>query len=823
MKTVVLSHKRDGHGFREATAGLTAPVRPFIMHYGAPVRRHLSLLTFALCITPLILPCFVRNTAAQEPTGTKKSISFSRDIRPILADNCYQCHGPDREQREADLRLDTKDGASAVIKAGDVDGSELTRRITSNDPDEVMPPPKSKKQLTIEQIDSLRTWVAEGAEWESHWAFTAVQRPSPPPVSFQQWPRNTIDYFVLAELEDKHVKPSGQAARATLIRRAFLDIIGLLPSPERVDTFILDSRPDAYERLVAELLDSPHYGERWGRHWLDQARYADSDGYAIDGARVMWPYRDWVIRALNADMPFDQFTIEQIAGDLLDNPTTQQLVATGFHRNTLINQEGGSDPEQFRNEAVVDRVNTTGAVWLGLTVGCAQCHVHKFDPVSQQEYYQLFAFFNSGADKNSHAPQIVADPASHRSELEQLREDVAAARTALGHHKKQSPDDKDRLKQLEKDVKDRENRLGAFERRFGKTMIMRELNEPRETFVLVRGDFLRPAERVTPNVPAILDQLPRSSANSRLDLAHWLVSRANPLTARVTVNRIWMQYFGRGLVETENDFGTQGTAPSHPRLLDWLAAELIHQRWSLKAIHRLIVTSATYRQASLARPELIAVDADNRLLARQARLRVTAEIVHDLALSAAGLLPGKIGGPSVYPPQPDGVYAFTQTKKNWQTSKGSDRFRRGMYTFFYRSAAHPFLTTFDAPNFQTTCTRRLRSNTPLQSLTRATDETIVEAAQALAARVLAESSAGENQRMIRAFRYCMSRPPSKYELERLLSFLGQQRESFEADAKSVGDVLPAGAAADDESEATFAAWVAVSRVLMNLDEFVTRN
>ena len=792
------------------------------MPYDTLLRRHQSLLIFALCVTPLVLPAVVRETAAQEPTRAN-SISFSRDVRPLLADNCFQCHGPDPEQREADLRLDTKDGASAVIEAGDVDGSELVRRITSSDPDEVMPPPQSKKRLTSEQIERLKTWVAAGAAWESHWAFTAVHRPRPPTVLWQQWPRNPIDCFVIAQLEAKNIAPSQPADRATLIRRLFLDIIGLLPSPERVDTFMHDSRPDAYEQLVDELLDSPHYGERWGRHWLDQARYADSDGYAIDGARVMWPYRDWVIRALNADMPFDQFTIEQLAGDLLTKPTTQQLVATGFHRNTLINQEGGSDPEQFRNEAVIDRVNTTGAVWLGLTVGCAQCHAHKFDPVSQQEYYQLFAFFNSGADKNSHAPQIVAAPAGKQSEFEQLREDVAAARRALDQHKKRSPEDKDRLKQLEEEVKARENRVRAFERRFGKSMIMGELNEPRETFVLVRGDFLRPAERVGPNVPAMLGSLPESSANSRLDLAHWLVSPANPLTARVTVNRIWMQYFGRGLVETENDFGTQGTAPSHPRLLDWLAAELMHRQWSLKAIHRLIVTSATYRQASVARPELIDVDADNRLLARQARLRVTAEIVRDLALSAAGQLSHRIGGPSVYPPQPDGVYAFTQTKKNWQTSKGSNRFRRGMYTFFYRSAAHPFLTTFDAPNFQTTCTRRLRSNTPLQSLTMANDETIRAAAQGLAARVLAASDAGEKRRMTRAFRYCMSRPPTNYELERLLSFLGQQKESFAADAEAARDVLPAGAAAQGESQATHAAWVAVSRVLLNLDEFVTRN
>jgi hypothetical protein len=650
-----------------------------------------------------------------------------------------------------------------------------------------------------------------------------VKRPALPAVSFQDWPRSAIDHFVLARLEAKSIEPSPPTARATLIRRVFLDLIGLLPSPARVDAFLRDSRPFAYEQLVDELLASPHYGERWGRHWLDQARYADSDGYAIDGARVMWPYRDWVIRALNADMPFDRFTIEQLAGDLLPDPTTEQLVATGFHRNTLINQEGGSDPEQFRNEAVVDRVNTTGAVWLGLTVGCAQCHAHKFDPISQPEYYQLFAFFNSGTDKNSHAPQIVAAPAAAQTELEQLRDDLARARDELDEHKKQAPDAEDRLKQLEKYVKESENRLRRYEDRYGRTMIMRERSEPRGTFVLVRGDFLRPAEQVTPNVPAVLGTLPVSSTNSRLDLARWLVGPANPLTARVTVNRIWLQYFGRGLVETENDFGTQGTAPSHPRMLDWLAAELIHQNWSRKAIHRLIVTSATYRQASTARPDLRELDADNRLLARQARLRVTAEIVRDVALSAAGVLSRRIGGPSVYPPQPEGVYAFTQNKKNWRTSEGANRFRRGMYTFFYRSAAHPFLTTFDTPNFQTTCTRRLRSNTPLQSLTMANEQSIMDAAQGLAKRVLSAALVRDDERLMYAFRCCISRPPTEYELERLRVFLQAQHESFQVDAQGARDVVAAAALPKAIDEVQYAAWVAVSRLLMNLDEFVTRD
>ena len=769
-----------------------------------------------VAVTILVLGSLVASVLGREDDSSQ-SINFSRDVRPILADNCFQCHGPDDQQREADLRLDTQQGVRTVVSLDEADESELLRRISSLDEEEVMPPRSTKKRLTAQQIRTIKRWIHGGATWETHWAFTRPDRPKLPAVSLSSWPRNALDRFVLAKLEARGIVPSPEASRPNLIRRLYLDLLGILPTREQVDAFVGDARPNAYEQLVDQALANPHYGERWGRHWLDQARYADSDGYALDGARVMWPYRDWVIGALNSDLPFDQFSIEQLAGDLLTDPTTEQLVATGFHRNTLINHEGGSDPEQFRNETVVDRTNTTGAVWLGLTIGCAQCHAHKFDPISHSEYYQLFAFFNSSQDKNSHDPRIVAALQHQQPQLQTLRNEVQVSRRRLEDHKKQKAGE-DELQQAMQILKKSEQHLREFEDRYGKTMIMQELAEPRETFVLVRGDFLRPGQRVEAGVPKVLGDLAPSRERNRLDLAHWLVAPENPLTARVTVNRIWMRYFGRGIVETENDFGTQGTLPSHPELLDWLATEIIRQQWSIKAIHRLIVTSATYRQMSDPRGDLAEVDPANRLLARQSRLRVSAEIVRDLALGAGGVLVDRIGGPSVYPPQPEGVYAFTQRKKNWTASQGENRFRRGMYTFFFRSAGHPFLTTFDTPNFQTTCTRRLRSNTPLQSLTLANDEAMMDAARHLAQRIMAAPERSVSERIVVAFRTCLCRSPSDYELTRLLSFFKSQCESFQHQPEAAREL---GQTQTDESQT--AAWTAVSRVLFNLDEFVTRN
>jgi len=1002
-----------------------------------------------LVLAWVLLACTA--SAAAEPT-----IDFNRDVRSILSENCFVCHGPDDKHREADLRLDIRDGAlgktggPAAVVPGQPEKSELIARLVSDDEDVRMPPAETGKKLSTRQVDLLRRWIAAGANYEKHWSFVAPTRSPLPEVIDTDWGHNAIDRFVLARLEQAGLRGSRAAERATLIRRLYLDLLGLLPSPDEVDDFAGDKRPDAYARLVDRLLANPHFGERWGRHWLDQARYADSNGYAPDGARTMWPYRDWVISAFNDDMPFDQFTIEQLAGDLLDDPTTAQLVATGFHRNTLINTEGGTKADQFRVEQTKDRVDTTGAVWMALTIGCANCHTHKYDPIAQREYYQLYAFFDSLQDRNSVSPTVkvpsplqtkqvaaldkqiatvraqidaddpdraerraqwevslthsaprsapswrvleLAGESRHEATLTRLPDNsllVGGANRAGDHYtlrgaapietirslrleliKHQSlpmggpgragngnlvlsqlqvisPDgkpcrfsrawadhsqpkyaiagaidenqktgwaingspegganqkrvaeltlaspltvkpgesltivmqfhngalvynlgrfrvsvaaeastrqeDKSKIKvatippekrlpaqqkkldeafarddvklgPLTAELKQLEDRRKALDKSLPTAMILRELTRLRETYIQIRGDFLRKGEVVTADVPDVLPALrhfaeEKPARATRLEFARWLVRDDHPLTSRVRVNRIWMRLFGRGLVETENDFGAQGAMPSHPELLDWLSREFIEQGWSTKRLIRLIVLSQTYCQASHVRPDLQAADPRNVFLGRQNRVRVEAEIVRDLALSAAGLLSEKIGGPSVFPPQPDGVYSFTQVKKSWKTSPGEDRYRRGMYTFFYRSAPHPMLSTFDVPRFNQTCTQRSRSNTPLQSLTMANDEAMVEAARGLALRVLREKNPEPIRRM---FRICLSLAPNQAEYAALAAFQSKEHAYFREhpdEAKALaGTALP-----EDVSPGKAAAWTAIARVLLNLDEMITR-
>lgn len=1009
-----------------------------------------------VCVALVVGIALVSETLAESP------VEFNRDVRGILSDNCFQCHGPDANTREAGLRLDLRkaaiaerDGSIAIVPKHP-EKSDLIARITSDDEFLQMPPPETGKQLSQEQIETLQRWIKEGATYQKHWSFEPIQANTPPKVSHEAWVRNPIDRFVLAQLEEAGIPPSQPADRYTLIRRVYLDFLGLPPSIAEVEEFVNDTRPDAYERLLDRVLANPHYGERWGRHWLDQARYADSHGYTNDNARVMWPYRDWVIDAFNRDLPFDQFTIEQLAGDLLPEPSLDQKIATGFHRNTLINTEGGTKADQFRDEQVKDRVDTTGLVWLGLTVGCAKCHDHKYDPISQQEYYQLYAFFNSTADRNSVPPAIKAPTPEQRTKLAELKAKIEALKQQLAADTQREArqraweqalvekyqdtseeeshsasedwviaeldpksakgatfttlDDQSLLvsgKNLPKDeykltvrsplTTVRSVRLEALthpdlpkhgpgraangnfvlseiwfrtgdgrELRFSKahadhsqkryditdsidnksntgwaingapeggpnhnrtawfvlpkpleveenhaltftlqfdnndsaynlgrlrlalsskewkdqpsqqelatlasipqrdrnktqrerlekafleadpqsrkihsqlqsaqeseekllanvasTMIMQELDKPRETHVQIRGDFLRHGEKVKPDVPQVFPGLPEEvTYGNRLDFARWLMSANNPLVARVRVNRIWMRLFGRGLVETENDFGTQGSLPSHPELLDWLSAEFRQHGWSQKELLKLIANSATYRQASVHGGEGERRDPRNRLLSRQNRIRVEGEIVRDLGLAVSGLLSEKIGGPSVYPPQPDGVYAFTQRKKSWRTSRGEDRYRRGIYTFFYRSAPYPMLTTFDAPKFNQTCTRRDRSNTPLQALTVANAEAMVEIAQALAARVLHEE-ATTNERLTRMFRLCFARVPREREAEVLTHFYKSQQKRYQANPKLANRAISS-SMPERVPQPEAAAWVAVARVLLNLDEFITR-
>lgn len=1020
--------------------------------------------------------CTCVASAAPPSVRGGEAVDYLRDVRPIFAQHCVACHGAQKQQ--SGLRLDTAvlalqggDGG-AVIVAGDSGGSRLLAAVRGTS-DEISQMPLEGPPLTETEIAILQRWIDAGAPHpddepveeakitSDHWSFQPLKAVTPPRVEHPEWVCNGIDAFIVAVLEREGIAPSPEADRVTEIRRLHLDLLGILPTPDEVDAFCADAGPDAYERLVDRLLASPRYGERWGRHWLDAARYADSNGFTIDGARTMWPYRDWVVAALNADQPFDQFTVEQLAGDLLPNPAIEQLVATGFHRNTLANEEGGTDDEQFRTENIVDRVGTTGSVWLGLTLGCAQCHDHKFDPLSQRDFYRLFAVFNNTADNNDAdalEPKLLLPTPEQAAALTRLAADITDAQQrfqeiererlaqqaewegslaavgeprwevihpdsavstggaqlriegdgtllvhgsipdadnydvsfrsplpvvtavrlevlphpslpetgpglgangnfvlgevrlevrpadadpaadaepfrraidhALADHSQENfpiahaidgdpktgwainvasgsmhvrrvanfvtalpvtaaadarwtlrlehqvpqqvryqigcfrlwvtqaprdalllteelrtvllapaaartPEQAQRLRQFFLNCDPQwlaaKERLRALRQREAglkaavtTTLVMRELEQPRPSHVLIRGDFLRKGAPVTPGVPAVLPALPDEVARvTRLELAKWLVSPENPLTPRVYVNRAWQRFFGVGLVETENDFGTQGAPPTHPELLDWLAAQALHRGWSGKQLHRLIVTSATYRQSSQARSDLNARDPRNRLLARQSRLRVEAEIIRDVALSAADALSDKMGGPPVHPPQPEGIYVFTQNPKPWTPSTGEDRRRRTLYTQFWRSSPHPMMPTFDAPDANSACTRRVRSNTPLQALTLANDRGFIELAQGFAVRILRQEAADDDARLVFAFRCAVSRLPDAAELERLRQLLQAQRSACERDAEAAGalapPVIPPGCTT---SEA--AAWTGVARVLLNLDEFITR-
>lgn len=955
------------------------------------------------------------------------------DVQRIFAEHCLECHGPD--DRKGGLALTAREnlfkelesGAVAVVP-GDPGKSELIARILSKDPDEQMPP-KKKKPLTPVEVDALKKWVASGAEWKVHWAYAPVQRPTVPAGE------NAIDHFVRAKLAARGIKPAPEADRYTLIRRVYYDLLGLPPTPEEADAFVNDKTPEAYEKIVDRALASPHFGERWGRHWLDRARYADSDGYEKDRPRPdAWRYRDWVIDAINRDLPFDQFTIEQLAGDLLPNATPEQILATAFHRQTLTNTEGGTDQEQFRVEATFDRTETTGSVWLAHTVGCARCHTHKYDRLTQREYFELFAFFNNADEtKASVATSATAEAeyerrnAVHAAKLKKLTAKLAAAREGLaarlldferemaprlaaleGRTAEPQPmeiyrvssaedvefqrlDDGSWLATTEAKAKDsyrieadlppgiisgfklevlpdeslpkngpgrardgnfvltkveveakgvpvglhspvadfsqrgfavasaldgaadkgwgispqagkahhatfqfvrpieggqritvtlgqqyakgaytigrlrlvalvgetRESLAPAAVRNFiaigpekwtheakdtlidwlEKTdpdasraaaelaaakaaappppvldvRVFTQRKQPRETKVLHRGEFLSPTDPVSPTTPAVLPPVAARDGKTpdRLDLARWLVSEHNPLTPRVIVNQWWAHLFGEGLVRTLGDFGVRGEKPTHPELLDWLASELRARHWSRKQMLRLIMTSATYRQRSESRPELRDIDPLNLLLARQNRLRVEGEIVRDLHLAASGLFVPKIGGPSVFPPMPPEIAALSYANNfKWSDSKGEDRYRRGMYTFFKRTAPHPDLTNFDCPDANLASIKRTVSNTPLQALTTLNATAFAEAAGALAKRVLGEPLADDTARLTRAFRLTLVRPPQPRELSTLQTLLDKARSHYRGTTSSES-VEPA-------------AWTATVRILLNTDEFITR-
>jgi mono/diheme cytochrome c family protein len=763
------------------------------------------------------------SAATAAVAGGADPVDFRREILPILSENCFTCHGPDAQARKAGLRLDVKESAlrtaEPVIVPGKSGESEIIERVTSKDVDEVMPPPKSGKKLTYEQIERIRKWIDQGARWSNHWAFEPVTRPTAPPVRNKTWIKNSIDVYILARIESEGLVPSPTAERATLIRRLTLDLTGLPPTPDEVDAFLADTRASAYEALVDRLLSSPRYGERMAMDWLDGARYADTNGFQNDFARTMWPWRDWVIAAFNRNQPFDRFVIEQIAGDLLKGASLEQRIATGFSRNNRTVTEAGSIDEEYRVENTVDRVETTSMVFLGLTLGCARCHDHKFDPVSQAEFYQFYGFFNSVNEQGVYTetrgnvpPLIKLPTAADRKKLDELATAIATARAS---------GDKARI---EKSTKEKEE----YEKNLTSVMVMEDRPTPRDTFLLKRGRYDMPetGKKLEPGVPACLPPLPAGAGRDRLGLAQWLASPANPLTARVTVNRIWQHHFGTGLVKTAENFGIQGEPPSHPELLDWLAAELVHSGWDVKALHRRIVTSATYRQVSVATPALVARDPENRMLARGPRFRLPAEVLRDNALAIAGSLVERIGGPSIKPYQPAGLWeelAGGAGEAPYVQDTGPRLYGRSLYVYRKRTVPHPAMATFDAPSREICQVKRPRTNTPLQALELLNDVTFVEAARQLAELALEQGGSSPEERITFAFRRALARLPTPRELEILRRGLDRYRKDFEADRQAAGQLIRHGASPPDAKidPISLAAHTATASVILNLDETIT--
>lgn len=820
-----------------------------------------------------------------------KPLEFNRDIRPILSENCFYCHGRDANKRQADLRLDVREVAvdAGAIVPHDVAASELITRIHSEDPDVVMPPPDSNRRLSARDMKILERWIGEGAQYARHWAFVAPVRPTEPDVQREDWPRNGIDRFVLARLESLGLAPSPAADRATLIKRLSIDLTGLPPTPQEVDAFVADNAERAYEKLVDRLLDSQHYGERMALPWLDAARFADSNGFQQDGDTWQWIWRDWVVRAFNNDLPFDQFTIWQLAGDLLPNATTDQKIASGFNRNHLLNGEGGAIPEEQRFVILFDRIDTTATTWLALTMACAQCHDHKYDPMAQRDYYSLMDAFNrvpeSGTPQQISARIRVASPfielptpantsriANFESRIAAAKEQVQRIHDAafagwraeiLADEKldgKGLPDELITILRQAADQRsddDKQVLAAGLRKHFDKkilpglsgklpttpnsdqlkaqlanykadqiprVMIMSD-SQPRKTSILDRGQYLNPLEEVAFATPQFLPPLPAAAPKNRLGFAQWLVAPENPLTARVQVNRMWQHFFGAGIVKTSEDFGVQSEYPVHRELLDWLAVEFRTGNWSMKAMHRLIVTSATYRQASRLTPELRSRDLENRWYARAGRFRMPSMILRDWALASSGLLDRRVGGEPVYPYQPDAVWeplAITKERDfTYPTSSGTDLYRRSLYTFWRRTVSPANM--FDASKRQACRVRSTMTSTPLHALTTLNDPTWVEAARTLAEKSI-QASQDLDARLTIAFRRVACRAPTVADLRLLRRAYQHQTEIYDSDAQAAAALLAVGASARDPllNLTEHAALTSVCLAILNFDEAMTR-
>jgi Protein of unknown function (DUF1553)/Protein of unknown function (DUF1549)/Planctomycete cytochrome C len=763
-----------------------------------------------------LLPAGVRG-------GEPDRIDFNRQIRPILSESCYQCHGPDPNKRKADLRLDLRDGlfrtadGTTVVAPGKLDDSELYSRITSPVIELRMPPLKSGGPLEPDQIALIKRWIEEGAQWKGHWAYIPPARPAAPGGPVGHDDQGAIDRFIRARLVAERLAPSPSADRPTLIRRLSFDLTGLPPTPQEVDAFATDTSPLAYERLVDRLLASPRFGERMAIFWLDLVRYADTTGYHGDNHVDLYLFRDYVIRSFNENLPFDRFTIEQVAGDLLAAPTAQARVASGYNRLLQTTQEGGAQAKEYMAKYSADRVRNLSTVWLGSTLGCAECHDHKYDPFTTRDFYSLAAFFADVKETAVGVQEPTLFPSQHQArKLEQLNND----RSPLAAIAKPSVVERSKLAELDRQI-------AALKKEIPSSLVSTSV-APRMMRVLPRGNWQSESGAVvTAGVPGSLPRLETAGPHAtRSDLARWLVSDRNPLPARVMVNRLWKLAFGRGLVATLDDFGSQGAWPTHPELLDWLACEFKDDGWNVKKMIKRIVMSQTYRQSSNTSEETRQRDPDNRWLARQSRFRLDAEVVRDNALAIAGTLTAKLGGPSVKPYQPPGYWVFLNfPKRTYEPDQGSDQYRRGLYTYWQRTFLHPSLLAFDASTREECVVERPRSNTPLQALVLLNDPNYVEAARSFAIRLIREGGADPRARLERAFRLAVARPPRAQELPVLMELVRRHLEQFRADPGIAREAVLFGHAAVPPGidPAELAAWTSVARVLLNLHETITRS
>jgi hypothetical protein len=752
------------------------------------------------------------------PAWAQDKVLFNRDIRPILSDTCFQCHGPDKKQRKAKLRLDDRAVALKMeaIVPGKPEASELVARIFATDADERMPPAASNKKLTADQKNLLKRWIAEGAEYQGHWAYEKPRRPAVPPGV------NAIDYLVHKRLAGRGLKPSARADGRTLVRRLSYDLLGLPPRPAEVQAFLQDRSPDAYDKLVSRVLASPHHGERMALGWLDVVRYADTIGYHSDNPRNVYPYRDYVIKAFNTNLPFDRFTIEQLAGDLVPGSTMEQKVASAFNRLLLSTEEGGAQARDYEARMLTDRVRAVGTVWLGQTLGCCQCHDHKFDPATMKDFYAMGAFFADIQEPilGRREDGMIVAPDSQVKEDQRLREAINRAQK-LFDGKKNDASLKAQLDRARKEFTE-------FDQKLPRCLVSSSSKSPRTVRLLPRGNWMNETGPVmTPALPAYLTPpgLVGKRKLTRLDLAQWIASKDNPLTARVFMNRLWKQFFGIGLSKNLEDLGSQGEWPAYPELLDWLACEFMDSGWDVRHMIRVIVSSETYQQASTAPRGILARDPDNRELARQSRFRLEAELVRDQALFVSGLLNQRIGGPSVKPYQPDGYWEnLNFPTRQYGADRGPDQYRRGLYTWWQRSFLHPSLLAFDAPSREECAADRSRSNIPQQALVLLNDPTYVEAARALAVRILKEGGHDVEARLAWACQQVLQRDPQREERTLMQELLSRHRQEYAANPKQAQDLLKVGfsPAPMDVPAPELAAWTSIARVLLNLHETITR-